>query len=254
MAVLPLIKVGALIVKSVSKPIAKKIKNSAVKNPRVQSLMINCARLWHRGETRMQVFVGERQKGSQRKELNERAAIELGAELASEGFLLIVAIALLAFEATRNNAKEKDKKQEMEQRLKNMERAIEQHQMELNYWRRLNGESHLWPSPSSSLPLTMNATTTTMTIGTANDEQGSVITIDGHNNGSQGEVITHRGWKRHHRGSSSGGGGGLLEEKINTLVGSGLASNILDLSSEVSALSGASTSLQQQPQQQPSPQ
>ncbi len=246
MAVLPLIKVGALIIKSVSKPIAKKIKNSAVKNPRVQSLMINCARLWHRGETRMQVFVGERQKGSQRKELNERAAIELGAELASEGFLLIVAIALLAFEATRNTAKEKDKKQEMEQRLKNMERAIEQHQMELNYWRRLNGESHLWPSPSSSLPLMMNATTT-MTIGTAN-EQGSVISIDGHNNGSQGEVITHTGWKRHHRGSNSGGG--LLEEKINTLVGSGLASNILDLSS---ALSGASTSLQQ-PQQQPSPQ
>jgi hypothetical protein len=48
----------------------------------------------------------------------------LGAELASEGFLLFVAIALLAVEATRSNAKDKAKSEALNARLTSIEENL----------------------------------------------------------------------------------------------------------------------------------
>ncbi len=48
----------------------------------------------------------------------------MGAELASEGFLLFVAIALLAVEATRSNAKDKAKSEALNARLTSIEENL----------------------------------------------------------------------------------------------------------------------------------
>jgi chaperonin cofactor prefoldin len=126
---LPLIKVAALIVKSASKPIAKKIKNQAARSPLLHRYIIAGARFWHRLEGKMQIFVGERSKTV--KELNPQAAIDLGAELISEGFLLSVAIGLLLLENSRSSTKEETKKAELEKRLQAMENQIELQRREI---------------------------------------------------------------------------------------------------------------------------
>lgn len=71
----------------------------------------------------MQIFVGERSKTA--KELNPQAAIDLGAELISEGFLLTVALGLLVLETSRSSSKEEAKKAELEKRLSAIENQIE---------------------------------------------------------------------------------------------------------------------------------
>jgi hypothetical protein len=120
---LPIIKVASLLLKSASKPISKMIKNQTTKSPVFQGFVVRTARLWHDVEGVFQGWAGEANK-KPRKELNIAAAVDLGAELASEGFLLLVAVGLLVLESARNSAKEKAKADALNERLTNIEENL----------------------------------------------------------------------------------------------------------------------------------
>ncbi|KAL0481317.1 hypothetical protein AKO1_012763 [Acrasis kona] len=121
----PLIKVVALVAKSASKPIARRIKNQTttvnVKSPAFQAFVVKGARLWHKMEGKIQSFAGDK---TPRKQLNISAAVDLGAEVASEGFLILVALALLSIEAVRSGVKDKAKAEELNNEFESMRSEI----------------------------------------------------------------------------------------------------------------------------------
>jgi len=128
--VLPLIKVASLVIKSASKPFAKQIKKTAANNPRFQSVVVLCARTWHSAEGRMSIFVGDRIGAP--KQLNVQAAVDLGSELASEGFLLAIAVALLFLENKRSSNKDKKKEEQLQARFNALEDTLEKQNTTIN--------------------------------------------------------------------------------------------------------------------------
>lgn len=55
MSPLPLLKIGSLLVKTIAKPVAKRIKESAHNHPRVRNLCIGLGRVIHYATTHMEV-------------------------------------------------------------------------------------------------------------------------------------------------------------------------------------------------------
>jgi len=129
--VLPLIKVASLVIKSASKPFAKQIKLQTAKNPKFHNFVVKCAQTWHNTEGRMSLFVGDKTKQAQRP-LNVNAAIDLGAELASEGFLLTIAVALLILEYNRGANKDKQKEDALKQKFQGLEATLQGQQAEID--------------------------------------------------------------------------------------------------------------------------
>jgi len=128
--VLPLIKVASLVIKSASKPFAKQIKRTAANNPKFQTVVVGCARAWHNAEGRMSIFVGDRVM--EPKQLNIAAAVDLGSELASEGFLLSIAVILLLLENKRTANKDKKKEEQLQNRFNQLEDALEKQKQSID--------------------------------------------------------------------------------------------------------------------------
>jgi len=70
----------------------------------------------------MSRFVGDRQNSP--KQLNAAAAVDLGSELASEGFLLIIAVVLLVLENRRSSNKDKKKEDQIKDKFAELEDNI----------------------------------------------------------------------------------------------------------------------------------
>jgi len=86
----------------------------------------------------MSLFVGDKTK--QPRPLNVNAAIDLGAELASEGFLLAIAVALLVLEYNRGAKKDKQKEENLQNKFRHMESRLELQQVEINDLKKLLSE------------------------------------------------------------------------------------------------------------------
>ncbi|KAF2072498.1 hypothetical protein CYY_006185 [Polysphondylium violaceum] len=121
--VLPLLKVGSLVIKSLAKPFSKQIKFAAAKSPIFHANIISMARLWYKVDLKLSKFSGD----TTRKplELNVNAAIDLGAEMLSEAFLLAVALSLLVLENKRSSAKDQKKEEALAQKFTDLENIIE---------------------------------------------------------------------------------------------------------------------------------
>jgi len=135
---LPLIKIASLVIKSASKPFAKQIKLQTAKNPKFHSFVVKCAQTWHNTEGRMSLFVGDQTK--QPRPLNVNAAIDLGAELASEGFLLAIAVTLLVVEYNRGAKKDKQKEDNLKSKFLHLESELEHQQTEIHNIKKLLSE------------------------------------------------------------------------------------------------------------------
>ncbi|KAM9976911.1 hypothetical protein ACTFIR_010760 [Dictyostelium discoideum] len=128
--VLPLLKVGSLLIKSLAKPLSKQIKIRASKSPIFHDRVVRGARLWHKFDLKLTKFNGD----TTRKpvDLNVNAAIDLGTEIVSEAFLLSVAIGLLLYETSRSSEKDKKKEEALQNRFKNLEEKLEVQQETIN--------------------------------------------------------------------------------------------------------------------------
>lgn len=131
--VLPLIKVVSLVIKSASKPFAKQIKLQTAKNPKFHNFVVKCAQTWYNTEGKMSLFVGDKTK---QRPLNVNAAIDLGAELASEGFLLAIAVGLLVLEYNRGAKKDKQKEEALKQKFQQIETVLQEQREEISKLRK----------------------------------------------------------------------------------------------------------------------
>lgn len=130
--VLPVLKLGTLALKTLSKPVAAKLKQQASIHPRFRQFFISIAQANHRITTRMQRRIYSHATGGEIRPLNEEKAVQAAVDLIGEIFIFTVAGAAVIFEVQRSARsearKEEIRKQELEalrQRDEGLAREVE---------------------------------------------------------------------------------------------------------------------------------
>jgi hypothetical protein len=97
MAVLPLVKLGTLALKTICKPIANRLKKEAGYHPKFRNFIISIAQTNHRFTTRMQRRIYGQATDVAIRPLNEEKAVQAAAELLGELFVFTVIINFAIF-------------------------------------------------------------------------------------------------------------------------------------------------------------
>ncbi|MCH86493.1 OPA3-like protein, partial [Trifolium medium] len=87
MAVLPLVKLGTLTLKTICKPIANRLKKEAGYHPKFRNFIINIAQTNHRFTTRMQRRIYGQATDVAIRPLDEEKAVQAAADLLGELFV-----------------------------------------------------------------------------------------------------------------------------------------------------------------------
>jgi hypothetical protein len=118
LGVFPIAKLGALLLRQVSKPIANYVKERAKQSPVFRSYVMPPAQFYNQCEVKMKMYFMNISKADKIEPLSETVAIELGSNLLGEGIIFCIAASLLLFEYNRQVRKEKAKE---DTRLKEQE-------------------------------------------------------------------------------------------------------------------------------------
>lgn len=133
------IKVFSLLIKTLSKPIANRIKISAQEHPKFRNVCVEIAQSLHRYETRLAAGIFSNSQPVIRP-LSDTKAIQNGANFLSEAFLFSVAVALIVAENLRGRIQTAHRRDAVDDRLTELESFcanIRSEQMAL--------EEKLWP-------------------------------------------------------------------------------------------------------------
>jgi len=125
--ILPVAKLGTLLLKTMSKPIATRLKTEASRHPKFRQLIINLAQANHRISTNIQRRVYGHATNVEIRPLNEEKAAQAAADLIGELFVFSVAGAAVIFEVQRSARSEARK----EEARKNEIEAIRQKEDQL---------------------------------------------------------------------------------------------------------------------------
>ncbi|KAK4271644.1 hypothetical protein QN277_020307 [Acacia crassicarpa] len=115
--VLPLLKLGTLALKTLSKPVAARLKQQAAIHPRFRQHIVRMAQANHRLTTRMQRRIYGHATNVEIRPLNEEKAVQAAVDLIGEVFVFLVAGALLIFEVQRSARSEARKEERRQQEL-----------------------------------------------------------------------------------------------------------------------------------------
>ncbi|CAL5212808.1 unnamed protein product [Lathyrus oleraceus] len=111
MAVLPLVKLGTLALKTACKPIANRLKKEAGYHPKFRNFIISIAQTNHRFTTRIQRRIYGQATDVAIRPLNEEKAVQAAADLLGEFFVFTVAGAAVIFEVQRSSRSEARKEE-----------------------------------------------------------------------------------------------------------------------------------------------
>ncbi|KAJ0971150.1 hypothetical protein J5N97_019109 [Dioscorea zingiberensis] len=131
--VLPLVKLGSLAVKTLSKPIAYRLKKEAGNYPKFRLFIISIAQANHRFSTSLQRRLNSRATNTEIRPLDEEKAVQAAADLLGEVFVFLVGGAVVIFEVQRSarseSRKEEARKQELQvlkQKEEDLVREVEE--------------------------------------------------------------------------------------------------------------------------------
>ncbi|KLT46564.1 OPA3-domain-containing protein, partial [Cutaneotrichosporon oleaginosum] len=119
------VKIFSLAVKTLAKPIASTIKQQAVTHDSFRRICVNFAQqLMHRTEARMRMgLLNEEAKNI--KPLNEAKAVQNGASMMAESFLFALGASLVLGETYRSSRKNEKRRDQVTDRLEDLEAAVE---------------------------------------------------------------------------------------------------------------------------------
>nr|XP_043624892.1 OPA3-like protein [Erigeron canadensis] len=123
--VLPLVKLGTLLLKTVSKPIASRLKQQAAYHPKFRTKIISLAQANHRLTTNIQRRIYGHATDVEIRPLNEEKAVQAAGDLISELFVFSVATAALIFEVQRSARSEAKKEEARRQEFEVMRQRDE---------------------------------------------------------------------------------------------------------------------------------
>ncbi|CAL5412280.1 hypothetical protein ACSBR2_014576 [Camellia fascicularis] len=115
--VLPLLKLGTLALKTLSKPIAARLKKEAGLHPKFRQSIINMAQANHRFTTTIQRSIYGHATNVEIRPLNEKNAVQSAVDLLGEVFVFSVAGVALIFEVQRSSRSEAKKEELRKQEL-----------------------------------------------------------------------------------------------------------------------------------------
>ncbi|GAA5910210.1 uncharacterized protein JCM6883_001113 [Sporobolomyces salmoneus] len=119
------LKIASLLLRTLSKPIATKIKQRAKDHEGFKTRTIGMAQFLHRAEMNLRVsLLGESPKHV--RPLSESRAIESGANFLSEGFLFTVAATIIIGETYRSRLSESKRRDAVRDSLESHESEIEE--------------------------------------------------------------------------------------------------------------------------------
>ncbi|KAG4982284.1 hypothetical protein AAZX31_10G064500 [Glycine max] len=123
--VLPLLKLGTLAVKTLSKPVASRLKQQAALHPRFRELIVRMAQSNHQITTKMQRRIYGHATDVEIRPLNEEKAVQAAVDLIGELFVFSVAGVLLIFEVQRSARSEARKEEQRKQELQDVKQKNE---------------------------------------------------------------------------------------------------------------------------------
>ncbi|KAJ6833803.1 optic atrophy 3 protein-like protein [Iris pallida] len=112
---LPVVKLGTLVLKTIAKPIASRLKAEAGRHPKFRQLIVNIAQVNHRFTTNIQRRIYGHATDVEIRPLNEEKAVQAAGDLLGELFVFSVATAALIFEVQRS-ARSEARKEEIRQK------------------------------------------------------------------------------------------------------------------------------------------
>uniref|UniRef100_A0A5B7BU06 Putative Optic atrophy 3 protein n=1 Tax=Davidia involucrata TaxID=16924 RepID=A0A5B7BU06_DAVIN len=124
--ILPVVKLGTLALKTVSKPIANRLKKEAGLHPKFRHFIINIAQANHRFTTTMQRRIYGHATDVAIRPLNEEKAVQAAADLLGEFFVFSVGGAAIIFEVQRSSRSEARKEEMRRQELQAMRHRDEE--------------------------------------------------------------------------------------------------------------------------------
>lgn len=122
----PVAKLGTLLLKTVAKPIANRLKKEAALHPRFRQLIINMAQANHRFSTNLQRRVYGHATDVAIRPLNEEKAIKAATDFIGEVFVFTVAGAAVIFEVQRSARSDARKEEQRKQELEAMKQRDEE--------------------------------------------------------------------------------------------------------------------------------
>ncbi|XP_006364320.1 OPA3-like protein [Solanum tuberosum] len=118
--VLPLLKLGTLALKTLSKPIGSRLKQQAGLHPKFRNFIVSMAQANHRITTTMQRRLYGHATNVEIRPLDEEKAVQAAVDLLGEAFVFSVAVAALYFEVQRSSRSEAKKEELRRQDLEQM--------------------------------------------------------------------------------------------------------------------------------------
>ncbi|CAI5470511.1 unnamed protein product [Closterium sp. Yama58-4] len=126
---LPLGKLGDLVLKTLSKPLAKAIKRRAASHPKFRASIANWAQGYHRFTVRLQRRLYGQAPAGHIKRLNEEKAVNTASEVVGELIVFAVAGGVVFIEAARSarsNARKEAKLKQEREALHERDRQLEE--------------------------------------------------------------------------------------------------------------------------------
>ncbi|KAG4306332.1 hypothetical protein PORY_000320 [Pneumocystis oryctolagi] len=119
------LKIGFLVIKTLSKPIATNLRHQAKQHPQFRKICVDLAQVMYRTEERMKAnLLGKQKKPKKPRVLNEENAIERGADFLSESFLFLTAGSLIFYEGWRNRKKEQTRRDKVAEDIEELQKQV----------------------------------------------------------------------------------------------------------------------------------
>lgn len=118
--VLPVLKLGTLALKTLSKPFGSRLKQQAGLHPKFRNFIVSIAQANHRITTTMQRRLYGHATNVEIRPLDEEKAVQAAVDLLGEAFVFSVAVAALFFEVQRSSRSEAKKEEVRRQELEQM--------------------------------------------------------------------------------------------------------------------------------------
>ncbi|KAK9936456.1 hypothetical protein M0R45_013298 [Rubus argutus] len=122
---LPVVKLGTLVLKTLSKPVAARLKHEAGKHPRFRQIIVSMAQANHQITTKLQRRLYSHATDVEIRPLNEEKAVQAAVDLIGELFVFTVAGVALIFEVQRSARSEARKEEARRQELETMKKRDE---------------------------------------------------------------------------------------------------------------------------------
>ncbi|GFR03594.1 putative OPA3-like protein CG13603 [Trichonephila clavata] len=126
MVAFPLVKLAALALRQISKPLANRLKTKAKNSLFFRTyICMPPAQLYHWVEVNVKMRMLNLGKPTEVPKLNETMAIELGADLLGEATIFMIAVFTLTAEYVRNSRNDKAKEAAKEERFRTLQNDID---------------------------------------------------------------------------------------------------------------------------------